>query len=117
MSVNIVTLEGTWSRTQTTRADVNYYRKCMRRRAIQNGGSFDAVCPRDQAVGDGTLGGTFKVELPVVKGLVGRHQAIRAGKKLFEAMMCAEMCRPPKVRYTKLSCRANYYAGAHAVIQ
>jgi hypothetical protein len=30
----------------------------------------------------------------------GQLQVIRSAKKLFEALMVLEMCRPPKVQYT-----------------
>lgn len=100
MSVKRVTLTGTWSRTNTTRDEVYAYRRMMRRRVQRNGGSFDAVMPRTQP-GDGLLTGTFKVTIPVGFFYVEDRQTIRAAKKLFEAMMAVEMCRPPVVRYDK----------------
>jgi len=95
----MVTLHGTWYRKDTDRADVNEYRGAMRKMAGRNGGWFDAVCHRIPDI-EGTLDGTFEVQLPVSAGwLYGRNSKVKAAKKLFEAMMALTMCRPPKIRY------------------
>lgn len=100
MSVAVVSLTGTWSRTQTDRSDVYAFRRIMRRRVRANGGFFDACMPRKQP-GDGLLEGTFEVEIPVGPFYRQHPQLVRTAKKLFEAMMALEMCRPPKVKYDR----------------
>jgi hypothetical protein len=96
--VRLVRLKGTWSRTNTERWEVDQYRRYMRHRLQRQGGWFDAKCPRTQP-DDGSMTGTFDVSIPVTNLSRDRGQSVRAAKKLFEAYMAIEMCRPPKVKY------------------
>lgn len=94
-----VELKGTWSRTDTARWEVNFYRRQMRIRLGDNGGWFEARCPRAQP-DDGSMEGTFQVTLPVSNGYSSDRQNIKAAKLLFQAIMALTMCRPPKVKFT-----------------
>ena len=107
MGTAMVTLKGTWSRTNTERWEVTQYRQAMRLALERNGGWFDAVCPRAQP-DDGSLEGTFEVCIPVSERTSSYRQKERAAKKIFEAIMALEMCRIPRVRYTKASTRTNW---------
>lgn len=107
MSTRVVTLKGTWSRTNTTRSEVNLYRKTMFERVWNNGGTFIAKCPTKGQPGDGLLEGTFEVTLPIGRGWGGQND-VRVAKKLFEALLLRTMCRPPKVRYESVSTTTSF---------
>jgi len=92
-----VTVTGTWSRTDTTRFDVNFYRRRMRSRARDVGGAFDATCPYKGQPDDGSLHGTFTFTVRLSscqnEGKVVRH--------ILEALALSTMCRPPKLKFDR----------------
>lgn len=90
-----VELRGTWSRTNTIRYDVDYYRRKLRAAARARGAEFDAVCRREPLSGDGrTLGGTFVFHVRLEK----ENNALKQAEALLRALSYNVICRPPRLK-------------------
>lgn len=90
-----VELRGTWSRTNTLRSDVSYYRRQLRAAARSYGATFDAVCSREPLSEDpSTLGGTFVFRLRLSRS----QNALKQAEALLKALSYSVLCRPPKIK-------------------
>lgn len=88
-----VELRGTWSRTETSRGDVNHYRRRLRIMAKSRGFHFDAICHR-KPLGQETFGGTFVFRVNLDVGA----NALKQAETLMRQLLFAGTCRPPKFK-------------------
>jgi len=99
----MVTIEGTWRRSNTSRSEVYEYRRSLRRRFQRLGGCIDFTLPQKQkdAPGHspwtggnaGPKSGTFKLTLPLHNNYKTHRQNAKAALSLARAIIDLEVCR------------------------
>lgn len=100
----MVTIKGTWSRTNTSRAEVYEWRQTLRRRARRFGGSLEYKLPQDQkdepegVPGWGTKSGTFTATVPLRSNYCGQRRNENAALQVVKAVLTLELCRLPKLK-------------------
>lgn len=94
---HMVTIQGTWSRTNTSIGEVNLYRNALRRRIRRLGGTFDARLPNGQRTSR-DKSGTFTATLPIRNFYGNRARRTRVVKLLLESIMAQEFCRSPRLK-------------------
>lgn len=108
----IVTIQGTWSRTNTSREDVFWYRRQLRERARRRGIEVDFSMPNSQRddpsynpkTGQGSPGtksGTFKATIPLWDNFWTPDKNARVAKLVLEALQASVFCRGAKLKIDK----------------
>lgn len=102
MAARLVTIKGTWSRSNTSRSEVNWTRRRLRRIGVE------FTLPRDQKdeLDDagrrryGTKSGTFTavVALQNNSGWLVRAKMGKVALHVLEAKLERELCRIPKLK-------------------
>ena len=104
MSTTMVTIAGTWSRTNTSREEVYDYRRVLRTRFRNLGGNVDFVLPQNQKdLGEyptnaGTKSGTFRASVPLRYNHHGWKKNTKVAKLVVEAILAGAFCRAPKLK-------------------
>jgi hypothetical protein len=101
----MVTIKGTWSRTNTARWEVYQYRRALRRRMERLGGRLDFTLPQSQkdeegegGVHPGPKSGTFTAVVPLRNNWKGSAQNGKVALHLLEAIIDLETCRGAKLK-------------------
>jgi hypothetical protein len=100
----MVTIAGTWSRKDTSRAEVYEWRRTFRRLMQKRGGSLEYTLPQSQKdAGEypqnmGVKSGTFVADVPLRDNYHSRRQNAKAALKVVEAILALETCRPPTLK-------------------
>lgn len=93
--VYLVTIKGTWSRTNTERHEVYWYRKRLRAVFRNLGGEMEFTLPHSQK-DSAKMSGTFRLTLPI-RSTGERRKDARVVKLLADAIILMRVCRPPKL--------------------
>lgn len=117
MAARMVTIHGTWSRTNTFRFEVYDWRQVLRRIVRRMGGSLEAILPQDQKDVEGerpgTKSGTFKAVIPIrTGGFLSSNKSGKVALHVLRAILERETCRPPTLRIdnTKTTVRTDFLA-------
>jgi hypothetical protein len=113
----MVTIKGTWSRTNTAREEVYSYRRALRKRMQRLGGWLDFTLPQKQKDDSydhpGEKSGTFTAVVPVRSNWKGPAQNGAAALHILEAVVALETCRGAKLKLDK---RATTYTNDDSVM-
>lgn len=98
----VVTIRGTWSRTNTHRWEVYDYRPRIRQYLRNRGVECEFNLPqaqKDPAEGNpGVKSGTFTASVPLSYQPLAPRKGAKIAKKVLEALLEQELCRPPSLR-------------------